>query len=195
MLGGVFWALGNVTAIPIMNVLGLGMGMLIWGVTNCVTGWAVGRAVAVSLIAGVFYGITFVPVIYIQDHPDQFPGASKDGLAYVFSHYCGIFVTATALLVLYIIFSGNNPIVNNKIIGPSLITGCMWAVAQTSWFIANDNLSQSVTFPIISMVPGVCGAMWSVFYFKEITGHRNLRVLTVAILTTLAGAVLVGISK
>ncbi|RCN31566.1 hypothetical protein ANCCAN_22642, partial [Ancylostoma caninum] len=43
MLGGVFWALGNVTAIPIMSVLGLGMGMLIWGATNCITGWAVGR--------------------------------------------------------------------------------------------------------------------------------------------------------
>lgn len=34
---------GNVTAIPIMSVLGLGMGMLIWGATNCITGWAVGR--------------------------------------------------------------------------------------------------------------------------------------------------------
>ncbi|KAK6037931.1 hypothetical protein COOONC_24564, partial [Cooperia oncophora] len=43
MAGGVLWALGNVTAVPIMNVLGLGMGMLIWGATNCVCGWAVGR--------------------------------------------------------------------------------------------------------------------------------------------------------
>ncbi|WKY00093.1 hypothetical protein Q1695_014737 [Nippostrongylus brasiliensis] len=278
MLGGAFWALGNVTAIPIMNVLGLGMGMLIWGTTNCVTGWAVGRfglfgvsatvpalpilnyiglvmvilgggffsqirpivhiansgedildgdsvtlvrsgsdedspllssapavvinrstkrflAVFVALIAGFFYGITFVPVIYIQDHPEKFPGASRDGLDYVFSHYCGIFLTATFLLVLYIAHSGNNPVVNHQIVGPSLITGSMWAIAQTSWFVANDNLSQSVTFPIISMVPGVCAAMWSVFYFKEITGHRNLRVLTIAIGTTLAGAVLVGISK
>ncbi|KHJ81521.1 hypothetical protein OESDEN_18793, partial [Oesophagostomum dentatum] len=42
MLGGLFWALGNVTAIPIMSSLGLGMGMLIWGATNCITGWAVG---------------------------------------------------------------------------------------------------------------------------------------------------------
>ncbi|KAK6011072.1 hypothetical protein OSTOST_23853, partial [Ostertagia ostertagi] len=116
-------------------------------------------AVAVALIAGILYGVTFVPVIYIQDHPEQ-----------------------------------NNPTVNNKIVGPSLLAGCMWAVAQSSWFVANDNLSQSVTFPIISMVPGVCAAMWSVFYFKEITGHRNLRILSIAICTTLTGAVLVGIS-
>ncbi|KAL6727511.1 hypothetical protein Aduo_009381 [Ancylostoma duodenale] len=277
MLGGVFWALGNVTAIPIMSVLGLGMGMLIWGATNCITGWAVGRyglfgvkatvpawpvlnyfgllmvivggfcfsqirpsvrtpshlevpteervishddspeeasplisptpsvgisrqtkrilAIFTALAAGVFYGVTFVPVIYIQDHPEKFPGASKDGLDYVFSHYCGIFLTATMVLVCYIIYTGNNPVVNSHIIGPSMMAGCMWSVAQSSWFVANDNLSQSVTFPIISMVPGVCAAMWSVFYFKEITGKRNLNILLVAIATTLAGAFLVGVSK
>ncbi|KAK6741164.1 hypothetical protein RB195_009179 [Necator americanus] len=277
MLGGVFWALGNVTAIPIMNVLGLGMGMLIWGATNCITGWAVGRfglfgvngtvpewpllnylgllmvivggiffaqihpsvrtpsqleefseepvtpyesgseensplispvspvamnrrskrvlAILTALVAGIFYGVTFVPVIYIQDHPEKFPGASKNGLDYVFSHYCGIFATATMLLVSYIICTKNNPIVNRRIIGPSLIAGCMWSFAQSSWFVANDNLSQSITFPIISMVPGVCAAMWSVFYFKEITGKRNLNILVVAVATTLIGAFLVGISK
>ena len=27
-------------------------------------------AIVTSLVAGVFYGITFVPVIYIQDHPE-----------------------------------------------------------------------------------------------------------------------------
>ncbi|KAK6055821.1 hypothetical protein COOONC_06674 [Cooperia oncophora] len=152
-------------------------------------------AVAVALVAGIFYGTTFVPVIYIQDHPEMFPDATKNGLAYVFAYYCGIFFTATFLLVLYIAFSGNNPIANSKIIGPSFLAGCMWAIAQSFWFVANDNLSQPIAFPIISMVPGVCAAMWSVFYFREITGHRNLRILFIAIGTTLVGAVLVGISK
>ncbi|VDK77623.1 unnamed protein product [Cylicostephanus goldi] len=76
-----------------------------------------------------------------------------------------------------------------------MIAGAMWAIAQTSWFVANDKLSQAVTFPIISMVPGVCAAMWSIFYFKEITGRRNVNILMVAITTTLIGAFLVGISK
>ncbi|KAJ1348768.1 hypothetical protein KIN20_004159 [Parelaphostrongylus tenuis] len=278
MLGGSLWALGNATSIPIMNVLGLGMGMLIWGVTNCVTGWAVGRyglfgvnasiptwpllnyfglvlvligcflfsqmrptafvvrednnvdgqesdldrddlesnpllgrdepdtvtmnrndkriiAIFVALIAGVFYGVTFVPVIYIQDHPEKFPGASKNGLTYVFSHFCGIFLTATLIFILYIAYTANRPVVNSRIIGPSLLAGCMWAIAQSSWFIANDSLSQSVTFPIITTMPGVGASLWSVFYFRELTGKRNLQVLTCAILTTITGALLVGISK
>ena len=57
MLGGMFWSigefflgdsgtnyvpLGNVTAIPIMNELGIGLGMLVWGITNVLTGWACG---------------------------------------------------------------------------------------------------------------------------------------------------------
>ncbi|KAE9417914.1 hypothetical protein Angca_003269, partial [Angiostrongylus cantonensis] len=276
MLGGSLWALGNATAVPIMNVLGLGMGMLIWGVTNCVTGWAVGRfglfginasiptlpllnyfglllviigcvffsqmrptafvvtndgnfgveengldrddpenspllnpdepvtvgrnnkrilAIFVALVAGIFYGVTFVPVIYIQDHPEKFPGASKNGLSYVFSHYCGIFCTATLLIILYIAYSANRPVVNSRVIGPSLMAGFMWGIAQSSWFVANDNLSQSVTFPIITTMPGVGAAIWSVFYFREITGKRNLRVLTGATLITITGAILVGISK
>jgi uncharacterized membrane protein YdcZ (DUF606 family) len=35
--------LGNLTAIPIINTIGLGMGILIWGAVNCIVGWATGR--------------------------------------------------------------------------------------------------------------------------------------------------------
>ncbi|KJH52448.1 hypothetical protein DICVIV_01293 [Dictyocaulus viviparus] len=152
-------------------------------------------AIFAALVAGVFYGITFVPVIYMQDHPDMFPGTSRNGLTYVFSHYCGIFITATLLFALYIVYSNNRPAVNSHIIGPSLMAGCMWGIAQSSWFVANDNLSQSVTFPIITMLPGVGAALWSVFYFREISGPSNLCTLVVATLTTLTGAILVGVSK
>nr|CAD2137477.1 unnamed protein product [Meloidogyne enterolobii] len=43
MLGGLLWAIGNLTAIPIIKTIGLGMGILIWGTVNCVVGWATGR--------------------------------------------------------------------------------------------------------------------------------------------------------
>lgn len=45
------------------------------------------------------------------------------------------------------------------------------------------------------MMPGVVAALWSVFYFKEIEGDRNLRLLSLAVLITIAGAAAVGISK
>ncbi|TKR64497.1 hypothetical protein L596_025017 [Steinernema carpocapsae] len=305
MLGGMFWTIGNVTAIPIMNMIGLGMGILIWGTTNCLLGWASGRfglfginasvpqspmlnyfglllvivgggmfsqirptpkhgreeedavenaenaaggseqnceegdsdnsstpvisgamrnegdarspaeltsllrtsegglnrsqkrivGIVMALCAGVFYGVTFVPVIYMQDHSEDFDHASKESIPYVLSHYSGIFVTSTVILLGYLAYTRNRPFVNSRTILPSFTAGIMWAMAQLSWFLANDRLSQSITFPINSMVPGVCAALWSVFYFKEIEGRRNLRLLTIAVLVTLTGATLVGISK
>lgn len=35
--------LGNATAIPILEAIGLGMGVLLWGTTNCLFGWASSR--------------------------------------------------------------------------------------------------------------------------------------------------------
>ncbi|MFH4981940.1 hypothetical protein AB6A40_008649 [Gnathostoma spinigerum] len=41
--GGVVWALGNSVALPILNHLGLGLGILIWNTTACMMGWATSR--------------------------------------------------------------------------------------------------------------------------------------------------------
>uniref|UniRef100_A0A915CK06 Transmembrane protein 144 n=1 Tax=Parascaris univalens TaxID=6257 RepID=A0A915CK06_PARUN len=279
MLGGALWATGNITAVPILSTLGMGMGMLIWGTMNCLCGWAAGRfglfglipnvpnsvplnyiglicvliggvllsqmrpntrqfsriapplynettvrirrvddspdedettsllpsyirsankriiGVVLSLLAGAFYGFTFVPVIYIQQHPEKFEDASPRGLSYVFAHYSGIFITSSVFLIVYVLHKRNRPFVNNRSILPAYITGTMWAIAQTAWFVANDRFSQAITFPINAMVPGVCAALWSVFYFREIEGQRNLRIMSAAISITMLGAILVGISK
>jgi len=44
-------------------------------------------------------------------------------------------------------------------------------------------------------MPGVAAALWSIFYFREIKGRRNLTMLGVAIALTCGGAALVGMSK
>uniref|UniRef100_A0A914VVR5 Transmembrane protein 144 n=1 Tax=Plectus sambesii TaxID=2011161 RepID=A0A914VVR5_9BILA len=271
----------NITAVPIINSIGMSLGILIWGTTNCLFGWASGRfgwfgmtaqvpnnvvlnylglvfvliggamfsliesrpttresapagdpidgaeyerltdernddeivaatapvavgvadkrrhlfGVIASLCAGFFYGITFAPVIYIQDHADEYEGASKKGLPYVFAHYSGIFLTATAFFLIYGAFKQNRPVINRQTVVPAYISGTLWAVAQSAWFVANENLSQAVSFPIIAMVPGVIASLWGVLYFREIRGRRNLRILCAAIAVTLTGAVLVGLSK
>lgn len=73
--------------------------------------------------------------------------------------------------------------------------GVLWATAMLAWFVANDKLSQAVTYPINGMVPGVVATLYSVFYFKEITGKRNFQILGLAIAITLIGAGMVGLSK
>ena len=41
--GGVVWATGNMLSVPIINRIGLGLSLLIWGAVNMLTGWATGR--------------------------------------------------------------------------------------------------------------------------------------------------------
>ncbi|XP_070693342.1 transmembrane protein 144b [Pempheris klunzingeri] len=43
MLGGVIWATGNITVVPIVKAVGLGLGVLIWGSSSLLMGWATSR--------------------------------------------------------------------------------------------------------------------------------------------------------
>ena len=43
MVGGMFWAFGNVLSIPAVQLIGMGLGMSTWGITNMVLGWASGK--------------------------------------------------------------------------------------------------------------------------------------------------------
>eukprot|EP00062_Callorhinchus_milii_P012011 gi/632958732/ref/XP_007895207.1/ PREDICTED: transmembrane protein 144 [Callorhinchus milii] len=43
MLGGFLWATGNITVIPILKTIGLGMGVLIWATFSLLMGWASSR--------------------------------------------------------------------------------------------------------------------------------------------------------
>ncbi|KAM7417220.1 hypothetical protein PAMA_017050 [Pampus argenteus] len=40
MLGGVIWATGNIAVVPIVKAIGLGLGILIWGSSSLLMGWA-----------------------------------------------------------------------------------------------------------------------------------------------------------
>uniref|UniRef100_A0A3B4YRA4 Transmembrane protein 144b n=1 Tax=Seriola lalandi dorsalis TaxID=1841481 RepID=A0A3B4YRA4_SERLL len=43
MLGGVIWATGNLTVVPVIKAIGLGLGILIWGSSSLLMGWATSR--------------------------------------------------------------------------------------------------------------------------------------------------------
>ncbi|XP_076874352.1 transmembrane protein 144-like [Brachyhypopomus gauderio] len=43
MLGGAIWATGNITVVPIVKTIGLGLGVLIWASFNLFMGWASSR--------------------------------------------------------------------------------------------------------------------------------------------------------
>lgn len=43
LIGGFVWATGNVLVVPIVKHIGLGLGLLVWGGANLITGWCTGH--------------------------------------------------------------------------------------------------------------------------------------------------------
>ena len=148
--------------------------------------------VLLSIISGICYGVNYDPVQYIIDN---FPNASTNSLDYAFSHFTGIILMSTLLFVCYLIIRRNNPWVNHRSILPSFISGTLWAIAQTSFFIANSKLSITVSFPLSSIGPGIVAALWGIFVFAEIRGARNYLFLFLAFLLSAISITLITLSK
>nr|CAD2171365.1 unnamed protein product [Meloidogyne enterolobii] len=152
--------------------------------------------ICLALISGFFYSVTVIPVIYIQDHLELFPGSPKSGLNYIFSHYFGVFIGATCIFIGYSIIKRNHPIVNPKIILPSLLSGAIWGCGMMCLFLSNDLLTQTVSYPILITIPGCVASIWSIFYFKEIPLNRkNLYIILLSFTFIFVGALLVFVSK
>lgn len=269
-LGGALWATGNTLSVPVINYIGLSLGLLIWGSANMLMGWATGvfglfvgsqhrdhldqptlnyvgvafavvalgcytqvksepndpaatkptntsalpqdvaaggdrpleapdvellhaasmtanggeggggdaggsargganrkaMGVCMAVLAGVLFGNTFTPPNFLMlNHLGP-----VNPMDYIFSHFCGIFAASTFWFVVYCCYMRGSPKINPRLTLPGMLSGAMWAVAQSCWFIANSALSVSVAFPIITSGPGIVSAMWGVFVFGEIRG-------------------------
>lgn len=148
-----------------------------------------------AIVAGVFFGVNFNPCIIVQDTQ---AGASQEGMDYVFSHFSGVFVASTVYFLSYCayqMYHGLKPDINPLIAFPGWLSGFMWAIAQTSWFIALTALPVAVCFPLISIGPGLVGSLWGVFAFGEITGTRNYLLLVGVFLSITVAATLIVMSQ
>lgn len=65
-------------------------------------------------------------------------------MAFALSHFAGIFLTSTAITVVYSLYKRNKPQVFPQSIMPALFAGTLWGVAQSGWFVGNANLGLTV---------------------------------------------------
>ena len=143
--------------------------------------------VALAAASGVLYGVNFNPVEALRATASEGHHSAFE-LDYVPSHFCGIFFATMTYFAAYyayhVVAKRRAPTLAARgaraVIAPAVASGAMWAVAQTSWFVANEHLSLLVTFPIISCAPGAIASAWDVFYFKKFTSHRNRALLAAA---------------
>jgi len=294
MLGGFLWCFGNLMSVPVINMIGLSLGMLIWGTTSLVVGWGTGTfglfwlkrnivhtpwmnylgaalavlstiifgfikskvgpkqeefdstpttvtsaeeidyesrqklinseelksptdenknvfaeltknmslnfkrllGISLSVISGVFYGSNFTPPQYIMDHCTN--DCSQDGLDYVYSHFCGIYLSSTFFFLLYcaiLTFLKRKIFMPRQIVLPGFVSGLMWASAQTLSFVSISSLSMAVSFPMITTFPGLIASLWGILLFKEISGITNYMLYLTAFILVISAALLVAFSR
>lgn len=149
--------------------------------------------VTMAIISGALYALVFVPITILQQSEKE--ELKKHILDYFFSFTFGIFITATIVFIIYAIIKKNKPYINSSVALPALVAGVLWTTGQSSFFVANENLSQSISFPIITTFPGVIASLWSIFYFHEISSKTNIIKLTIACSITIIGVIIVSLSK
>jgi len=272
LIGGSLWALGNLCVVPIVKLIGLGIGLLVWGSTSLITGFFVGKAglfglqkdvvhtdwlnwagillimcamaifffikptlekqdylpipdapsiqaetgqvkqveevdftqrippnmrTAVGLIlavsSGLCFGVNMVPMQVWVQH-EKALGHSPGPLDFVLCHFTGIYLFSSCAYFLYIVFH-RPPQIFPETILPSFISGTMWGIAQCGLMMATEILGFTVGFPIGSTGPMIVSATWSVMYFREIRGSKNLVLLAVSFVALIGGIAALSISK
>ncbi|XP_023847686.1 transmembrane protein 144 [Salvelinus sp. IW2-2015] len=152
-----------------------------------------------AVVAGLLYGASFVPILYIKSHAavhdSIFYGASLYDLDYVFAFCCGIYLTSTVYFSIYCAAMRNRPRVFSRAILPGFLSGLMWTLATYCWFLANNYLCAVVTFPIVCAGNCLVAGLWGSLVFKEVKGLVNCSIFLVASCVVLTGSILTAFSN
>jgi len=155
--------------------------------------------VLMAILAGFLFGTNFAPPTLLMDDINHIDGNglhySQDGIDYVFSHFTGILMTSLMWFLLYCALKKNKPEVNNELFIPGWLSGLAWGIAQSFWFIANDNLGLTTAYPIITTGPGIVASLWGVCLFGEVKGKRNRIVLMIAFFLSFVAVAMITVSK
>lgn len=264
LIGGSLWAAGNLCVIPIVKLIGLGLGILLWGSTSLVTGFMTGRfglfgvdkqvasdeamnwigfvcvliamavfffikptledteelkplvekqiqeepdksilgripptsktfvGIALAVFSGLLYGVNIVPMT-LWSQKEKLAGHTPGALDFVFSHFTGIYLFSTVIFLVYNMVQ-RPPQVFPQSILPSYISGAMWGIAQCGLMMATGILGYTIGFPIGNAGPLVVSSLWSVLYFREIRGTKNIGLLLFSFAFIGAGIVLLALS-
>ncbi|XP_038867579.1 transmembrane protein 144a [Salvelinus namaycush] len=157
------------------------------------------RGCLLAVVAGLLYGASFVPILYIKSHAavhdSIFYGASLYDLDYVFAFCCGIYLTSTVYFSIYCAAMRNRPRVFSRAILPGFLSGLMWTLATYCWFLANNYLCAVVTFPIVCAGNCLVAGLWGSLVFKEVKGLVNCSIFLVASCVVLTGSILTAFSN
>jgi glucose uptake protein GlcU len=154
--------------------------------------------IAFAFLAGCLYGVQFVP---LSIHGQQYPRPAGEGdlthqIRFFFSQFLGIYLTSLAAFCVYLARRGKSAfLLPPQAMLPSVLSGVLWTVACMASMLAISTLGLGIGYPLTSNGAFLCNAAWSIFYFKEVTGRRNLQVFAAASATNIAGCICLAIAR
>lgn len=160
--------------------------------------------IAMAAVAGTLYGFQFVPLQVWNDRIDDQktifgypqPSDTVQALRFLFSQFAGIFLTAVLGFVIYCIYTKNKPkVVPPEAVLPSICSGIVWAIGGAGGILATSGLGNAVGFPLVLNLSFIVNSSWSILYFKEIQGRRNLQLFGCAFVLNIVSSVLISLSK
>ncbi|CAL8327366.1 unnamed protein product [Boreogadus saida] len=151
-----------------------------------------------AVCSGICYGCSYTPILYIKDNSlknhTNFRGASQFDLDYLFPHMVGINALTTVVFFGYCFVLKNRPQLPNCVV-PAFLGGSLHFVSYFAFFEACYYLGTIITYPIGCTGPALISLLWSVFYFKELRGLRNILILAAVVVTVVCGVTLITLSK
>jgi len=147
---------------------------------------------ALAIISGLLYGVNMVPMtLWVQK--EKKAGSEPGALDFVLSHFIGIYLFSTIIFLVYCVVK-RPPQVFAQSILPSYISGAMWGIAQCGLMMATEILGYTIGFPIGSAGPLIVSSLWSVFYFRELRGGKNIALLLASFVCIGIGITLLSVS-
>uniref|UniRef100_A0A7S4HV00 EamA domain-containing protein n=1 Tax=Odontella aurita TaxID=265563 RepID=A0A7S4HV00_9STRA len=157
-----------------------------------------------ATVAGILYGFQFVPLsmwhnkveraghMFDQDLPSELILATR----FFFSQFAGIFLTSLLGFSIYCVCRANRPLlVPPEAMLPSVFSGIVWAVGCAGGMLATAGLGNAVGFPLLLNGAFLVNSSWSILYFKEIQGARNLQLFGGAFLLIVTSSILISLAK
>ncbi|CAJ1347223.1 unnamed protein product [Effrenium voratum] len=149
---------------------------------------------SLAMLAGVLFGATFdLPQDLMQGQFGE--NHSSYALDYVFSHFLGIFVSAAASLLVYVLVRRRKSFAPLNLVLPAMCSGIIWAIGTVAWFQANAELGFSVTYPIISSVPSILALLIGFCCFSELATSKSRCFALIGVMIRLPGVALIALSR
>ncbi|CAI2354250.1 unnamed protein product [Caenorhabditis sp. 36 PRJEB53466] len=150
-----------------------------------------------TVLTGLSLGVMTTPVTLLMTRPDVYPlpFPVESSVSFHFSFFTGVLIVSIAVFLVYCLIRKGDAVIPARNVLPSVLSGVFFSVAMAFFFVANEQLSPTISYPICMMAPGLVTSAWSVFYFKEIQGRRNLLLLAGAYTFTLIGVLVITVSR